>query len=169
MKAIKTILHPTDFSKHSIEALDLAGSLARDRCARLVILHVVPSAPAVIDGGAAAVDKAERRARDLENYRHEMLDRLHRMDVPAMACPAERILVEGDAAREILRKADEFSCDLIVMGTHGRSADFGRLMGSVAEEVSHKAPCPVLTVKTAGGDAGTPAFAHSAGLTPAGV
>ena len=45
---------------------------------------------------------------------------------------------DGDPATEILGVAREAQCDLIAMGT---------LMGSVAEQVVRKAPCPVLTVK----------------------
>ncbi len=55
--------------------------------------------------------------------------------------------VDGDPAREILRVAAENECDLIVMGTHGRTGLERVLMGSVAEAVSRKAPCPVLTAK----------------------
>ncbi len=43
--------------------------------------------------------------------------------------------------------AKEISSDFIVMGTHGRTGLSRLLMGSVAEAVSRKAHCPVLTVK----------------------
>jgi hypothetical protein len=52
-------------------------------------------------------------------------------------------------AGTILRAAEETNCDVIVMGTHGRTALARMLMGSVAEEVLRKAPCPVLTAKLA--------------------
>jgi nucleotide-binding universal stress UspA family protein len=57
------------------------------------------------------------------------------------------LLVEGNPAAEILSAAREGNCDLIVMGTHGRTGLNRLLMGSVAEEVVRKAPCPVLTVR----------------------
>ena len=50
--------------------------------------------------------------------------------------------------REILHTAREIDADLIVLGTHGRTGVGRLLMGSVAEAVLRKAPCPVLTVKT---------------------
>jgi nucleotide-binding universal stress UspA family protein len=59
----------------------------------------------------------------------------------------ERYLLSGDEAVEIIDAATETGCDLIVMGTHGRSGVSRLLMGSVAEEVSRKAPCGVVTVK----------------------
>ena len=44
--------------------------------------------------------------------------------------------------------AKDIKCDLIVMGTHGRTGLGRLLMGSVAEQVVRNASCPVLTVKT---------------------
>jgi nucleotide-binding universal stress UspA family protein len=48
---------------------------------------------------------------------------------------------------EIIRAARDYGVDLIVMGTHGRTGVSHILIGSVAERVVRKAPCPVLTVK----------------------
>jgi nucleotide-binding universal stress UspA family protein len=48
---------------------------------------------------------------------------------------------------EIVRYARREVIDLIVMGTHGRGAIAHMLLGSVAERVIRKAPCPVLTVR----------------------
>ena len=50
MEVIKTILHPTDFSRQSEYALGLACGLARDHGARLVLLHVVPGEASVNTG-----------------------------------------------------------------------------------------------------------------------
>jgi nucleotide-binding universal stress UspA family protein len=49
--------------------------------------------------------------------------------------------------REIIAAAREEEADLIVMGTHGRTGLAHALIGSVAEKVVRKAPCPVLTVR----------------------
>ena len=51
---------------------------------------------------------------------------------------------------EIIDYACENEIDLIVIGTHGRSGLMHVLMGSVAERIVRKAPCPVLTVKPEG-------------------
>jgi len=48
---------------------------------------------------------------------------------------------------EILRFAADNEIDLIVMGTHGRGGVSHMLLGSVAEKVVRRAPCPVLTVR----------------------
>jgi nucleotide-binding universal stress UspA family protein len=61
--------------------------------------------------------------------------------------PLEHQLRQGDPANEILRVAQEIPCDIIVLGMHGRTGLGRLLMGSVAEQVVRRAPCPVLTVK----------------------
>ncbi len=131
MLQVKTILHPTDFSERSAHALHLACSLARERGARLVILHVMP-VPLV----------QEKRA-----FGEEMAVELDRLAIPDPTIRVERWLIEGDPATQILRIAREMSCDLIVMGMHGRTGLDRVLMGSVAEQIVRNAFCPVLTVK----------------------
>jgi universal stress protein A len=59
---------------------------------------------------------------------------------------AHRIAV-GKPAEEILCVAGEEAMDLILMGTHGRTGVRHLLLGSVAEEVTRQAPCPVFTVR----------------------
>jgi nucleotide-binding universal stress UspA family protein len=60
----------------------------------------------------------------------------------------QTVSVQGSAAPEIVRFAKERDIDLIVVGTHGRGGLAHVLLGSVAEKVVRKAPCPVLTVRT---------------------
>jgi nucleotide-binding universal stress UspA family protein len=57
------------------------------------------------------------------------------------------ILKEGTPFREIPKVVKEVSADLIVLGTHGRTGLDRFMMGSVAERVARRAPCPILLVK----------------------
>lgn len=149
MTAIKTILYPTDFSECSRAAYPMACSLARDQDARLIVLHVVP-AREPMPFGAMKLEPTEALESDLKSYHDEMQKRLERLEVPDPCIRIERRLREGDAAPIILREANEVACDLIVMGTHGRSGAFRQLMGSVADQVSRRAPCAVLTFRMGG-------------------
>jgi nucleotide-binding universal stress UspA family protein len=113
--------------------------MARDYGARLVAVHVKP--PRMMGGEVhALITTPEEVDRELQ----QELDELQPHDA---SIKIERVLTEGDAATEILRMAKEISGDIIVMGTHGRTGLSRLLMGSVAEAVSRRADCPVLTVK----------------------
>ena len=66
-------------------------------------------------------------------------------------CAGSCVIVRtGTPFVEIVRHAKENDVDLIVMGTHGRTGLVHALIGSVAEKVVRKAPCPVLTVRPEG-------------------
>jgi nucleotide-binding universal stress UspA family protein len=140
MLTIQKILHPTDLSPLSECAFRLACSLARDHGAKLIVLNVRP--PEIVFADSAYVLPPDPQ--QLWETWHEELLRLKPPD-PSIA--VEYLLQEGDPATEILRTAQENGCDLIVMGTHGRTGVRRLLMGSVAEQVLRKSACPVLTVK----------------------
>jgi nucleotide-binding universal stress UspA family protein len=66
-------------------------------------------------------------------------------NAPGVVIHAE--VAEGLPFDEIVRLARDRNVDLIVMGTHGHTGLAHVLMGSVAEKVVRRAPCPVLTVR----------------------
>jgi nucleotide-binding universal stress UspA family protein len=141
MLPIRTVLHPTDFSPRSEYAFHLACALARDYGARLILAHAkMPPVVVYGDMGAAPGEP--------EGYDAVLREKLDRIEPFDPKIPVERYFVQGDPAGEIVRLAKEHQCDLIVMGTHGRTGLSRLLMGSVAEQVLRKAHCPVLTVKS---------------------
>jgi nucleotide-binding universal stress UspA family protein len=144
MLAIKTILHPTDFSERSDFAFRLACSLARDYGARLIVLHVAEPPVPVTPAGMLVLQPAI----NLDILR----EKLHQLQPPDPMIQVEHRLIVGTAATEILQVAEVSKCDLIVLGTHGRTGLGRLLMGSVAEQVVRRASCPVLTVKTLQGE-----------------
>ncbi|HYV39334.1 MAG TPA: universal stress protein [Gemmataceae bacterium] len=141
MQHFRTILHPTDFSAAADAAFGVACSLSQALGARLILLHCLPT-PVTAIGGTQALppppDEPERR---------EALDKLQAALRSVGTLHGECKVTVGEAANEILRLAQETPCDLIAMGTHGRSGVARLLLGSVAEAVLRKASCPVLTVK----------------------
>jgi nucleotide-binding universal stress UspA family protein len=138
MLNIKIVLHPTDFSSHSENALELACALSRDYNARLIVLHVAK--PVTMAYGAEALPL------DPQELMREAQGQLQRLSIPYDASAVERRLEEGDPIPTIRRVAEEVGADLIVMGTHGRTGLRHFLMGSIAEQTIRRAPCPVLTV-----------------------
>jgi nucleotide-binding universal stress UspA family protein len=77
----------------------------------------------------------------------ELKEKLQRVQPQDEDVAVSHLLEEGDPADQILRVAQEGGYDLVVMGTHGRTGLGRLLMGSVAEKVMRKAPCPVLVAK----------------------
>jgi nucleotide-binding universal stress UspA family protein len=136
---VRVILHPTDFSENSRPALEVARSLARDHGARLVVLHVTP--PAILMDGTVAAEI------DPSTFHAALEDLRNKLEGPDLKYPVETRLNLGFDREEILRTAEELGCDLIVMGTHGRTGLGRVLMGSVAESVLPRAACPVIVVK----------------------
>jgi universal stress protein A len=133
--------HPNRSSAQA--AFELACSLARDYGAQLHVLHIAPPPLAVIGEFGPVPSRPPEYDRDALD---EELCRLQRR-APKICVRYQ--LKHGDAADEILKAAQETRSDLIVMGTHGRTALKRLVMGSVTEQVVRKAPCPVLTVKAA--------------------
>jgi nucleotide-binding universal stress UspA family protein len=70
---------------------------------------------------------------------------------------ADYELVEGDAAEEVVALAERRGADLIVIGSRGRGAVAGTLLGSVSRDVSHRAKLPVLVVRASEGHEATQA------------
>lgn len=137
--AQQTILFPTDFSHASDAALEHAAALAKQSGARLLIVHV-EEPPLAYGGGelyyGLPEPDSERILKMLEDVR------------PADATvPFAHRLTMGDPAAEIVRIAGEEAVQMIVLGTHGRTGMTRLLMGSVAEAIVRRAPCPVLVYR----------------------
>lgn len=139
MLPIRTVLHPTDFSEASRPAFEMACALARDYRAKLVLLHVVPPVHVYAPDGVAVAFPPEQ-----PYDAHVKLARLRPED-PLVE--VDHHVVEGDPSGEVLKAATTTGADVIVMGTHGNTGITRFLVGSVAESVMRKAPCPVLTVR----------------------
>ena len=82
-----------------------------------------------------------------DGYRKRLWEDLYRVVPPVSDVRVQYVLGEGRPGEEILKLARKSDCDLVVLGSHGRTGFQRLLMGSVAEEVIRKAPCPVLVVK----------------------
>lgn len=140
----RRILCPVDLSEASAGALRAASALARRHDATLTLLHVD-----VIPGSAipeALLDTPPALASDLSSTADrpilEWKARAERLGAPRV----QAYRTVGTPAQEILALARRDAFDLVVLGTHGRTGLGRVVMGSVAEEVVRRAPCPVLTI-----------------------
>jgi nucleotide-binding universal stress UspA family protein len=141
----KHSLCPTDLSEASVRPLTYAAALTRWYSGRLTVLTVVPTFDPVplrsasLDGAMQLVQPPSRE---------EVLEHLRRTVEAAGASqvPATLVAEPGDPFRTIVGHAASTAADLIVMGTHGRTGWERFMIGSIAEKVLRKAPCPVLLV-----------------------
>jgi len=148
MIELHRILVPTDFSEHSRQALRYGIALAEKFGADLHLLHVLqdvsvyqPDAvtvgPPVVPPVAALTAAARQTlAKTIADHQLERLG-------------ARAEVREGPPVEEIVDYAHEHAIDLIVIATHGRGWLAHLLLGSVAEKVVRKAPCPVMAVHLA--------------------
>ena len=140
------VLVPTDFSDSSLTATRYAVDFARRFGATLHLLHVIED-PVLYLPMFESFPLPSRQ--EFETYAQTRLDNWILAD-DAETLQIERQWVHGSPFVEILRYARESDTDLIVLGTHGRGLAAHILLGSVAEKVVRKAPCPVLTVRPEG-------------------
>lgn len=131
------IVVPLDGSAFAEEALPVAASLAGPSGV-LILCHVIPRAENVLteDGDSIAPDPrwlAEAAARTAQQY--------------GVRC--ETVIASGDPAKQILTLAQQRGASTIAIASHGRGAALKMLLGSVAEEVLHKASIPVVVTQAA--------------------
>jgi nucleotide-binding universal stress UspA family protein len=165
MSGFRTILVGADFSALSRAAFRQAHSLASDRGARLVVLHVVepthPSRQPIVPDEppvACRVEQAYLREHvptvpEEFPRTSEFEARLRRHYEARGPALVEYRLGYGHAEEEILHAAAEIGADLIALGAYGRGGLGGLFMGSTAEAVIRRARCPVLALRLPdGGD-----------------
>ncbi len=142
---VKRILAPVDFSDVSNQSLEAAVSLAEQLHAKIVVLHAVEPvyfAGTMFGPEINVPNLVEEQRSAAASAMKDIVARLERKGIGSTG------LVEtGSPYNVILRTAEERKCDLVVMGTHGRSGVSHLLLGSVAEKVVRAATCPVLTVR----------------------
>jgi universal stress protein A len=138
------ILVPTDFSPSAERALDYACALAAKLGAKVHVINAIGSV--LPELSVALTDQM------LSSIRHNNTEALEKLLAPrrAQVTFGEVSVVDDDARDAILKTAKAVHADLIVIGTHGRRGLARMFLGSVAEEVLRRAPCPVLAVRLEG-------------------
>lgn len=146
MIRMKKILAAVDFSEHSDVVLQYAAEFSRSFQAEVLLCHVVEPADMLsqLPPGGEGYFPPNMAQLQQEHARRTLEQRIsqHQVAGGRIAIP------QGSPFVEIVRLAREEDVDLVIVGTHGRGAIAHMLLGSVAEKVVRKAPCPVLTVRS---------------------
>lgn len=145
---ISKVMAALDLSAYSEITFTHALTLARQMNAELILLNVINSR------GLDTLDKLQAEGYDISSRKYiETLqeergaefekDYLSRVG----AVPCRLVFRVGVPHQEIIKAIVEEGCDLVVMGTKGRSDLIGTLFGSTAEKVFRRAACPVVSVR----------------------
>jgi len=144
----RRILVPLDGSPTSAHGLVEAIRLAKVTGSRLVLLHLIDDFPTMRE--FATLETLDT----FETRRHEageaMLGAAAQAARHAGVAVDESILRTRDTvAQAIVDMASKLHCELIVLGTHGRSGFVRAMLGSVAEGVARHSGVPVMLVPPA--------------------
>ena len=147
MPKVKKILAPTDFSELSKLGLRYALEMARNESAEVIVYHAID----------LSADWHNRHAdygpnRDMLEDSRRLLDKfLAENFADCIDLVEVRQVVEfGAPYKNIVEEAASQGVDMIVMSTHGRTGVDHFILGSTAEKVVARAPCPVLIVPRRG-------------------
>lgn len=138
------ILCPVDFSEFTDEILAYAVNIAKRFDSELHLIHVIPNLNYFTPYESFLTpENLVAIERNIEGEVGKDFDKI----TSKLDLPFKRIVKTGVTFVEIIDYIKDQGIDLVVMGTHGRSGIEHILIGSVAEKVVRKSPCPVLTVR----------------------
>lgn len=145
MVNIKNILVPTDFSEYSKGTLPYAVDFAHKYGAKITLMHIFDEellSPIFFEAGGVAQEYYNRLQDRLEAAVDDFLDAIDMEGVEF-----EAMLGNGTPYVEIIKYARENGMDLIMVSTHGRTGLAHAFLGSTAEKIIRKAPCPVMVIR----------------------
>lgn len=149
----KTYLVAVDGSDHGWKAVDVAASLAKDTGAGLVLVHVIPSQPLPRGfqewGALEGIPDQKLKAmhvRSLSQGDAVIASASDKAKAAGIADAATKV-VQGSAAEEIVKLANDIGADLTFIGSRGLGNVAEMLVGSVSHKVLHLATRPCVLVK----------------------
>ncbi len=137
MISIKKIICPVDFSELSRKSLQYANEFARLSEGKVFLVGVIENDPSINYSHGLEKERAEEEQKLVALIEEENMEGI----------VADYVIYEGFAEECILDYAKRQDADVIIMGSHGRRGLKRMILGSVAEHVIRRAPCPVLVVK----------------------
>lgn len=139
------ILVATDLGDTTSGALRAGAALALGSHAELAVVHVVPSLETI------SMLFPQRYAAEVVSTGDQLqrADAAIREHVARVGCEVSEVFIdEGTPYAEIVKRAESWRADIIVVGSHGRSG-LARVFGSVAQRVVRHADCAVLVARGA--------------------
>ncbi|MDQ3545815.1 MAG: universal stress protein [Verrucomicrobiota bacterium] len=142
---LQKILVPVDFSDCALEGARYASVFATAVGAELLLMHIVRPLSHQVTEGKGSPKHWSRELKD------SVLDAEDKLDVlvnflPLAGISAETEVEVGVPAEQLTRASARAEIDLVILSTHGYSGLRHAMLGSVAEELSREAGCPVLVL-----------------------
>jgi nucleotide-binding universal stress UspA family protein len=144
MLNFNVIIVTTDLSEYSLRALPYAVGLAERFKAKLKVVCVNEPALQVSDVAFVGVDPLISQREHGGAIRDELAKVVSGLP---KTLDVEAKVLDGPAVDQVVKYASDINADLIVSCTHGRTGLSHVLMGSTAEALVRRSPCPVLTLK----------------------
>jgi nucleotide-binding universal stress UspA family protein len=148
---IKKILVPIDGSKRALKALEYAVDLAKQTGSLLILLSVIDKTSFYGLQTIPSESSPTHLLETLEDYLRQTSE-AYVAEAEGLCrskgVESQNIVKDGHPFEEIIKAAEDMKIDLIVMGSHGKSALMGALLGSVTMRVIHmETKVPVLIVR----------------------
>lgn len=151
MSSYGIVLVGTDGSESSFRAVDKAAAFARDAGATLLLACAYrPIGGRVREEAVSELGDLAYKVSGSNPAEDALTDAAGRARAAGLAA-VETEAVEGDPVDVLVELCLRRSVDLLVVGNRGLNSLAGRLLGSVPQNVVHRAPCDVLIVHTTGG------------------
>jgi nucleotide-binding universal stress UspA family protein len=141
--SVRNVLFATDFSATSDAALPYAAAICRRFGSTLHTVNVLSEVGVLMMAGGIDYVNLGTIYDQMQN---EARERLSRISSCVEGMPCRNYVRHGQVWDNLASIIEEHDIDLIVAGTHGRTGLGKLLLGSVAENISRHARCPVLTV-----------------------
>jgi nucleotide-binding universal stress UspA family protein len=148
MVTLNNVLVATDLGDSSKATVDYARSVASAFSAKLHVVHVADDLAARATAAPGLAMDLSRLQTELEDHARRQLDAIA-SDPSVDADVTTTVLTSHRPAAAILAYARDAFIDLIVAGAHAQHGVVDMFMGSVAQELVRRAPCPVLTLRHA--------------------
>ena len=141
---MKNILAAIDFSDISLKIIDKAAEMAQSFHSKLWLIHIAAPDPDFVGYGTGPQCQRDWRAQVL-NQEHQYLHE-RALELEQNGIDITPLLIQGATVQTILQEASKLEAEMIIIGSHGHSALYKTLVGSVSEGIIRQASCPVLII-----------------------
>jgi nucleotide-binding universal stress UspA family protein len=139
---MKKILIAVDDGPTSEKVATIGFELGKQLQAEIALISVIDTSYVIDSSGVTQTDLAEVTKEDFRNCQKLLTEKVFK-DFKIW-----KFLEEGQPPEMILKVAEEWGADLIVLGSHGKTGLVHLLMGSIAEKVMRNATRPLLIIPT---------------------